>query len=395
VQFLVTVAVLAYVGPGGAPASEAARALADAARATGAEVIVDGAEAAVRAHAQGWVDASALAFFARGAALVADGRKALARVELAAAEEKLAAAEAVYAPELARPGAAGEAATAALWRGVALFELARRGDAERAFRRALALEPATTLTEAQVRPEVARAFAHQRLARAKARLTLQLKDLPPEVTLRLDTQPLEVAGDALQLSVEAGEHLLLATAPRALPQARLIDVPPAGLELALTLEPDRDAAALAMLREAPTEAGLTALFSALRVDEALIVAGGRDLGAPVLVAQRAQHECATATVIAPRADELLRRADAAACRPGTAIDLLRAPPLTHPRPAPSLTERHGPPPPARAPLWRKPWLWVGVVGAVGVGVVIVANVVPRAASFTGTLSFREFALSAR
>jgi hypothetical protein len=387
--------VLAYAAPGGAPASDVERAVADAARATGAEVIAGGAEAAARAHAQGWVDARALAFFARGAALVADGRKALARVELAAAEEKLAAAEAVYAPELARPGVAGEAATAALWRGVALFELARRGEAERAFRRALALEPATTLTEAQVRPDVAHAFAHERLGRAKARLTLRLKDLPPDVTLSLDTQPLELAGDELQLWVEAGEHLLMATAPRALSQARLVDVPPVGLELALALEPDGEAEALATLRAAPTEAGLAALFSALPVEQALVVAGGRDLGAPVLVAQRVQRDCATATVQAPRADELLRRADAAACRPGVAIDLLRAPALAHPRPAPLLTERHVKPPPARLPVWRKPWLWVGVVGALGVGVVVVANVVPRAASFNGTLSFRDFALGAR
>jgi hypothetical protein len=126
----------------------------------------------------------------------------------------------------------------------------------------------------------------------------------------------------------------------------------------------------------------------------LIVAGGRDLGAPVMAGQRVQRDCATATVIAPRADELLRRADAAACRAGAAIDVLRAPPLAHPRPAPSLTARLVRPPPARAPVWRKPWLWVGIVGALGVGVVIVANVVPRAASYTGTLGFRSFALSA-
>jgi hypothetical protein len=36
VQFLVTVAVLAYAAPGGAPASDTARAVAEAVRATGA-----------------------------------------------------------------------------------------------------------------------------------------------------------------------------------------------------------------------------------------------------------------------------------------------------------------------------------------------------------------------
>ena len=98
-----TVAVLVYAPqPGGAGArrAEATAALIAAERANGADV-VEG-------------DAIAL------------GEGALA------AETMLAEAERVYAPELWRAGARGEAATAALWHGVALFELGTSEEAQRA-----------------------------------------------------------------------------------------------------------------------------------------------------------------------------------------------------------------------------------------------------------------------
>jgi hypothetical protein len=433
VHFLVTVAVLGYAVTAGAPAGAprlepapaAANALAAAARNGGAEAIADGAAAAARAHAEGWVDAGALAFFARGASLVADGRKALERVELAAAEEALRAAEAVYAPELARPAVADAAATAALWHGVALFELARRADADAAFRRALALEPLVMLTEAQVRPDVARAFAQARSPRPKTplKITLSLPEAtaaellanPPRARVdeRVDGQAVEIQpGARPEVDVTPGEHLVMArlshtkqyasqeshTEPYAknishtLPYAELIDVPATGREVTIALAPDRDADALDALAEQPSEEGVNALLAALPVDETILLVSSHDLGATVFAAQRVRPGCATATLLGPRTDELWRRVEAADCRAGQPIDVLQAEPIAHPHPAPSLV--NAPPVQSRPPAWRKPWLWVGLVGALGAGVVVVATVVPRAATYTVTLNAHSFGVGA-
>src|SRR6266508_1246979 len=102
--------------------------LAAALQARGATVIEEAVARTAEAHRRGWVERGRLAFFGRGRRHVGDGRAALARVELARAELELAEAERVYEGELARPGAAAEAAEAALWRGVALLELGRRGE---------------------------------------------------------------------------------------------------------------------------------------------------------------------------------------------------------------------------------------------------------------------------
>ena len=158
-QFLVTVAVLVTAPPSGGAAARrgaATAALVAAERARGASDVVVNPLAMLAA---GWTAERNLAFFGRGAALVAEGRRALERVELDEAEKRLGEAEAVYAPELGRPGVAAEWAEAATWHGVALFELKRRDEAAEAWGRAKALFTDTLLTEAMVRPEVARAFA--------------------------------------------------------------------------------------------------------------------------------------------------------------------------------------------------------------------------------------------
>ena len=109
----------------------------------------------------------------------------------------------------------------------------------------------------------------------------------------------------------------------------------------------------------PSRQGLTALFDALAVDHVLLVAGARDLGQPVLAAQLARRDCMTATLTAPRADELVRRAQSAACHADAPPTLLEAPPIAHPRPAPTLVDATKTKQQARLPAWRKPWLWLG------------------------------------
>lgn len=310
-HFLVTVAVLVSAPPsGGAEArrSEAEHTLAAALRAGGADVVEDPV-AAVR---QGWTAKQHLAFFARAAALVGEGRAALARVELARAETLMAEAEAIYAPELGRAGVRDEWAEAAKWHGVALFELKRREEALAAWRRARSMARETELTEAMVRPEVARAFAGVRAG------------APPSAP---DGEPSAAAADDVELLIER-----------------------------------------------------------LGLDEIVVAAIALDGGAIRYAATRRARGCGSATVEGTRADELVRRLKEAPCRAGAPL-VVAAPTVTA-RPSPERAER-------RARLWRRPWFWVTLVGAVGVGVVVAVNLWPRDPSYSATLDFHQFALGRR
>jgi hypothetical protein len=394
VQFLVTVAVLMYGANGKAPVPDPQPAIAAAVRANGDIAVRPNDDWAGALDKRVWVDRAALEFFRRGALLVSEGRRALGRVELAEAEEKLAAAEAVYTGELWRPGAASEAALAAVWHGVALFELSRRVAAESAFRRALALEPATNLTDAQVRPDIVRAFAQARVALPRAPVQLHFNRECSSIAIIIDGGAPYESDDACpdELEMAVGPHFLQARAVvESLvvePVAQLIDVKPGDKQLAINLTVDTIETRLRTLREVPTAEGVRALFDTIAIDDALLVAVGKDGGTQVLAAQRVRPGCATATVVSPHADELWQRARAAECRPGQKIDVLAAPLIVHSR-SPSLVQVR---PRPVTPVWRRPWLWVGLVGALGVGVVIAASVVPRAASYTGTLDFHAFAL---
>lgn len=335
-----TVAVLVYApqpGAAGVRRAEATAALVAAERANGADVVEGDALAlAAAALAAGWVDERQLAFFARGAQLVTEGRRALAHVELERAESLLGEAERVYAPELWRPGARTEAATAALWHGVALFELGTKEEAQRAWRRALALEPATLLTEAMVRPDVTRAFATARAAKRE------------EVHVE---RPAEGAA----------------------------------------------AAAIAALHEAPSLAGVEALRTALGVDEVLVVAIASDAGVLTYAATRRPAGCGTETVTSVRAGELVKRLGEATCLAEERVAVLEAPAIAHPRPLPSLVKGGGGGAGGerRARLWQKPWLWVGVVGALGLGVVLAVNLWPRDATYSANVEYGQFALGRR
>ena len=335
-HFLVTVAVLVYAPPGGGAAArrgEAQAALQAAARAGGAAVVDEPLAAARAAHRAGWAPEGEFAFFKVAAEAMAEGGKALARVELERAEKAFAQAEATYAPELARPGVRLVAAEAALWRGVALFELGRPGAAQAEWQRAVALEPSVRLTEAMVRPKVAQAFAEAAKRRATA---------APEIE-----------------------------APRAAPVAT----------------DDRIAAAL-------DEAA--ARHEVLGAERVVVAAIAVDAGVLTYAATRREAGCGTAMVTATRADELLRRLDGEACRPEASLAVLEADAIAHPRAAPAGRvgaggERwHG----GRLRLWQRPWLWIGVVGAVGVGVVLAVSLWPRDATFSATADFHQFSLTA-
>ena len=201
---------------------------------------------------------------------------------------------------------------AAKWHGVALFELKQRDEAMREFSLAKLLEPDSPLTEAQVRPEVARAYAAAPVA---DRGTLAGRQHEDKMAERLDVDVVQAA-----IAIDAGALTYAATRQRA--------------------------------------------------------------------------GCATDVVTATRADDLLRRLDEATCKPGAASDPATAPAIAHPRPAPSLTKREARLP-RRTRVWEKPLLWIGVVGAVGVGVVLAASLWPRDASYGLGGDFHSFAMVPR
>jgi hypothetical protein len=238
-------------------------------------------------------------------------------VELAAAADAFAAAEAIYSAHKGWDGVAAAYADAVKWRGVALFELNRRDEAVHAFTVAKGFDRATELTEAMVRPDVARAFAAAPVG-----------------------APMYRHGD------------------------KAIGEPRDVLEVQLGL------------------------------DDVVEVAIAIDAGVLTYAATRARAGCATDVLVATRPDELVRRLDEATCKPGSASDPSTAPAIAHPRPAPSLTKTE-PMMPRRTRVWDKPLLWVGVVGAVGVGVVLAVNLWPRDASYSIGADFHQFALSPR
>src|SRR5260370_1211697 len=234
-------AVLAYAPPSGHAGAElqaVSSAVKRAVRAAGAEVL-DGAVDRARAeHARGWVAEEALGFFQRGRALADEGRRALERVELEKAEDDVGRAERLYGAELERPGVAELWGAVALERGVALFELGRVEAARRAFRRAQALDPAAELTEAKVRPDVARAFADAVAVTATARARGKLTVSAPGPQLSIDGGA--PAPSPVTVDLAEGEHLARAGARRA---AR----PPAP---AAAAAPPAPAAQAALLRAA-------------------------------------------------------------------------------------------------------------------------------------------------
>jgi hypothetical protein len=323
VHFLVTVAVLVYApqsGGAGARQAEATAALVAAERAAGADVVED----PYALLAKGWTAEKNLAFFAHGAQLVTDGRRALAHVELERAEKLLAEAGRLYREHVATPGVPQEWAEAAKWHGVALFELKRRDEATRAWSIAKLLEPDSPLTEAMVRPEVARAYA---AASAAAIDEVEPKYRPSPAVLAL---------------------------------------------------PDP----------------VSALLEGLGVDEVIVAAIAIDAGVLTYAATRRTAGCGTETITATRSDELVKRLAESSCLAEEKIAVLEAPAIAHPRPAPSLVARRAKSE-GRTSLVRKPWLWIGVVGALGLGVVLAVNLWPRDATYSATLDFHQFALGQR
>jgi hypothetical protein len=321
VGFLVTVAVLVVAPPSGGAAGrlgEARAAIVAVETTRGLDVI----ENPFEMLKQGWVAEKYLAFFRDADRRYQEGRQKLARVDLQGAEEAFRRAEEIYKEHLDQTGVRTVCAEVAKWRGVALYELKRRDAALGEFGVAKWLDPSVELTEAMVRPEVARAFAAAGLAMW----------IPPDDLT--GTQPVKVERTMDELGVDVV------------------------IEAAISI----------------------------------------DHGVLTYAASRRETSCMTDVVVDTRAEQLLRRLDAIPCRAGAEVYVEDAPVIAHPEPVASGVKSgraKTAPNDRRVPLWRKPWLWVGVVGAVGVGVVLAVSLWPRDASYSTVVDFHQFGLGAR
>jgi hypothetical protein len=320
---------------------------------------------------------SELAFFARGAAQMEEGRRALERVELPQAEAALKKAEETFELELGRPGAAALCAQAARERGVVAWLRGAKDEARRAFRRALVLDPLARLTEAHARPDVVKAFGEVALAvgRAQQKVKVTFVTSPPDGTVEVDGRP--VQGGAMEL--EPGEHWFRARLEGRKPVGRLFEAT-AALEVAVILEADPDLETVAALRAHPSRSGAEMLTGALGLDGVIAVAIAVDAGKLTLVGERhAKAGCRTgalARVVESSLDDaagaLLASLEKSEpkCNEAKESVVLEAEAIAHPRPEPAAPK---PPkvPPKKPKIWERPWIWLGALGvatlAVGLG----------------------------
>ena len=422
IALAVTVAVLTYGPPSLAPRTEAVgRAVRAAALARGMAV-VDGPLVA-RAEeelARGWIGEAQLAPLGRAREAIADGRRALERVELERAEAALGRAEAALDDEalLGWPGAATVRAEAARLRGVALYELGRAAAAGEAWRRAAALEPAAAVTEAEVRPDVVRAWraaiargASTAAAAATARLEVRWDGCALPAVLELDGREVPHEGCAVDVPVAPGVHFARVRGAGR-PAARLVEVVAGEAAPTVTLRRGLDDwEALSAGHERPARAALAAAARAIGLDGAIVVGFGVDRGDAVVYGARVTAAgCATDVVREAASDEAraaellvgrLASADERCGEAARALDdgraIVEAPGVARPteRPAvPPSTPTKPPPQTTTARgkrIWERPWLWLGIVGVSAAAIGLGAGLGTRGATTTATLDARGFA----
>lgn len=377
------------------PAAEVAGALRQALAARGVKAVEGAIDQALRARSERQERALLLGLTeARG--LLQEGRERLSRVDLEGAEGKLQEAEARVRKVLLLPEAPALWADVLRWRGVALFELRRQREAERAFRRALALRPGSPLTEAEVRPEVVRAFrkaAAEMAGRARLRVAPGLgpasalgpgRGLPAGlVSVAVDgvAAALSLPGGAAQVEVQAGEHVVAVRAPGYVARVEVVQVEEGEgeKEIEIRLEPDRSEVAAIGLRREPGRAGQEVLCEALALDSVVSVVSVVDGGERVLVGER--HHCGGGGPTVP----VLARGGALAGAAGQLLSglwqagfvgrdrdrgqgLMAHQVVRRPRAAGRKGER--------ASFLQRPWIWLGAA-AVSAGVILGVSLWPR------------------
>lgn len=388
----------------------------------GIKSVADAVEQGVRARTEGPVQRM-MARLGAVRELLGEGRRALSQVELERAVAVLGEAEGRVRELLSLGEAPALYAEVLRWRGVALLELNRPEAAAGCFRRAVALAPAALLTEADVRPDVVSAFAR---AARQAGLRVPLSIVPrvqgaalpaallPSVVLLVDgvDMPLSrVRGQpGVELRVPPGEHIVVLRVSGYEPLVFTVPVTDeAGLDLALDVAPDPVFVELGALRRRPTLSGLGSLCGALDLDYVVVAAVPDEAGPGALGGQR--FVCAARRLEAVREvrgavpSEAERRPSLQAAaqlidqlwqmEPAGAGDLawLERPPYV---PVVAVRAGRGARP-APVPLYRRPWLWIGVGGGAAlIGGLLGGLLSPRPAPFsTLVIDPAQFAVRAR
>jgi hypothetical protein len=372
------VAVLVYAG--GPRRAEVQAALEKAA----GDVDVHALRNAIADRGAGWVRKEELGFFAEARARAEEGRRLLDRVELDSADRAFADAERLYEKALAWPGVATLWSQVALWHGVTAFERGQLPLAKKLFQRAVVLDPTARLTEANARPDVVRAFGEAQKPRPQVKFS-------PKGELVVDGAP-----PAPQLAT--GEHVVVARAEGRRPAAALVDVQ-TSMELELVPPLDPVLAQLESLRRAPDREALKALMAARGLDAVYVAAAGVDAGALTLVGERLDRAgCSTAPatvtlqgsaldVAAASLVDRLQRAQPAC--PGAPEEILQAPAIAHPRPAP-VAVKTPPPPPRKKKVWERPWIWMGLLAVSVVSIGLAAGLATSDTSYRANVDGSAF-----
>lgn len=137
------------------------------------------------------------------------------------------------------------------WRGLIADELDDAADAETWFAASYRLDPERPIDRETTPPRVRRVIEKARNAdRPDGNIAIELVDLPDEdVRIAVDGGPLARLGGPL--AVSAGYHLVVVTAPKKSPFAKLVRVSPnRTVDLAVELSPESDVARARRARDA-------------------------------------------------------------------------------------------------------------------------------------------------
>jgi hypothetical protein len=375
------VVVLAAADPPVAPAVAAAS-LARRLASRRIAVVADPFGAARAGHARA-LEAEARVALAAAARLAGDGWRAYLDVRPDEAAERLRAARDAAVVVGAAEGARALIADISLRLGAVELALGRPADAERELRLAIALDPGRAVSDAEFKPAVVAAHGAARIGAAPASEHTSLAILPADAALEIDGAPASGTSAALA----NGLHLVVARAAGHRAGAALIEVRDHGDAPALTLAPDPVAAALDGGVEVGggtrAAAALDALLAAGALDEVWLLAPVWRQGGAAVLGQRCRGASACSPVSELRFDDP-RGVDAAvavlvgALRPGRAR-------LALPDDARLVSAESRPRPVAAAPLWRNPWLWIGV-GGIAVASIATAVILSSDSSAEPTVS---------
>ncbi len=264
-------------------------AMAAAVRQGGAVRVADDALGVAReASAAGAVPLDQLVQFRRVREQIEEGWRAYHNVQLEFASQRLVAARIAAESLLALPGMTALYSDASLRLGVVLAQLGRSSEAHDAIALALALDPERPITQLEFSPEVVAAIDAVR-AQPSASHAVRVTSEPPNALVMIDGG---AAGHTpVTLELAQGQHVVIARAPRFRPHAQAFAVDQHTTDLALPLERDETAAALALgvelgMSDRAEQVVFDQVLALADLDDVVLVAATDRRGGPTLLAQR-------------------------------------------------------------------------------------------------------------